>query len=210
MSALPDSAAPATAECWWLSPSERLQVQPELRALERWHPAPEHAIAARAGCTIGSHGPAPWRQSINAALTMARLRVCEPTDAEVVIFLGEQAPVGFEEEFTSRTHLPITASPTSASVGPIVMPGRTACLRCLALHQRDADPDGRRATDAAPDHASDPVLAMVAVTAAVAMLRQWIDAPETVMGRRIDFQIPDLRPREKQVHAHPGCGCLWR
>ncbi len=36
-------------------------------------------------------------------------------------------------------HLPIVFSASGAEVGPLVLPGRTACLSCLAAHERDRD-----------------------------------------------------------------------
>jgi hypothetical protein len=37
-------------------------------------------------------------------------------------------------------HLPIVFTGTGADVGPYVLPGRTACLACLAAERRDEDP----------------------------------------------------------------------
>lgn len=37
-------------------------------------------------------------------------------------------------------HLPIVFTAAGADVGPVVLPGRTACVSCLAAHERDLDP----------------------------------------------------------------------
>lgn len=37
-------------------------------------------------------------------------------------------------------HAPVVFEPDSVSVGPVVLPGTTACLQCLAEEQRSADP----------------------------------------------------------------------
>lgn len=37
-------------------------------------------------------------------------------------------------------HLPIVYSDGGVTVGPLVSPGRTPCLRCIDLHRTDADP----------------------------------------------------------------------
>ncbi len=37
-------------------------------------------------------------------------------------------------------HIPVELSGDRVSVGPLVVPGRTACLSCLHAHRRDADP----------------------------------------------------------------------
>jgi hypothetical protein len=36
-------------------------------------------------------------------------------------------------------HLPVVAGDTSITVGPLVVPGASACLHCAFLHRRDAD-----------------------------------------------------------------------
>jgi hypothetical protein len=38
------------------------------------------------------------------------------------------------------THLPVELSGDRVSVGPLVVPGSTACLACVHAHRRDADP----------------------------------------------------------------------
>jgi len=37
-------------------------------------------------------------------------------------------------------HLPLVFTGAGAEIGPYVVPGRTACLACIAAHRRDADP----------------------------------------------------------------------
>ena len=38
------------------------------------------------------------------------------------------------------THMPLVLTGSVAEVGPVVVPGQTACLMCIAAHRRDADP----------------------------------------------------------------------
>ncbi len=37
-------------------------------------------------------------------------------------------------------HVPLVLTGSGAEVGPLVLPGRTPCLACLAAHRRDSDP----------------------------------------------------------------------
>lgn len=37
-------------------------------------------------------------------------------------------------------HLPLVFTGSGAEIGPVVLPGRTPCLACIAAHRRDADP----------------------------------------------------------------------
>lgn len=47
--------------------------------------------------------------------------------------------VGAALQREDAPHLPIVFSAAGADVGPLVLPGRTACLSCLAAHERDRD-----------------------------------------------------------------------
>jgi bacteriocin biosynthesis cyclodehydratase domain-containing protein len=99
-------------------------------------------------------------------------------------------------------------------VGPLVVPGRTSCLRCADLHRRDADPRwpllAAQLTGAepAPSGATTTCL-LTAATAAVQALA-WLDgagAPVT-LGATLELRPPDPVPRLRRWPAHPGCGCL--
>lgn len=203
-------SAKAAHECWWLSPTERALAEPEIEALRTWHESPEQAIAARSACTIGVLGVGPVRQALLSALATARLRVAEPTHSEVLLLADVHTGADLAEEIGDRPHLPVRIATGWAHVGPIVIPGRTPCLRCRALHERDA----RSSQWLAPEHLStmpaDPLVTMVAVTAAVAMLRQWIDSPGCPPALWWAFEVPSLLPRMHQAHPHPSCGCLWQ
>ncbi len=62
--------------------------------------------------------------------------------APVVILAHRVVPPGFAAALMAgdRPHLPIVLSPGAAEIGPLVTPGASACLACLAAARRDADP----------------------------------------------------------------------
>jgi len=108
-----------------------------------------------------------------------------------------------------RPHLAVVFGARSAEIGPVVHPGRTACLRCRDLHRRDADPAwaaiatqlvGRPAAAAA-----DPVLRAESLAVAVRALAVEGDAPGAATALRIEH---DGARREVAVAPHPECGCL--
>ena len=72
-------------------------------------------------------------------------------------------------------HLVATVRGATGVVGPLVVPGRTSCLRCADLHRRDADPRWPRlaaqltAAEPPPSGATVTCL-LTAVTAAVQVL----------------------------------------
>lgn len=66
-----------------------------------------------------------------------------PADAAPVVVVAHRVvPPGFAAALMAddRPHLPVVLSPGAADVGPLITPGRTACLSCRAAERRDADP----------------------------------------------------------------------
>jgi hypothetical protein len=110
-------------------------------------------------------------------------------------------------------HLVATVRGETGTVGPLVVPGVTSCLRCADLHRRDADPrwPGLAAqltrADPPPSGATLTCL-LTAVTAAVQVLA-YLDgtaAPITV-DATLELRPPDLAPRLRRWSAHPACEC---
>jgi hypothetical protein len=112
------------------------------------------------------------------------------------------------------THLVAAVRGETGVVGPLVVPGRTSCLRCADLHRRDADPRWPAlaaqltATDPPPSGATTTCL-LTALTAAVQVLA-YLDgagAPVT-LGAALELRPPDPAPRLRRWPPHPSCGCL--
>jgi hypothetical protein len=112
-------------------------------------------------------------------------------------------------------------------VGPLVVPGRTPCLRCLDLHRVDRDrgwplvsaqlaTPGRSLAGVAPVAACDVVLATaVAAYAAFAAL-DFVDAlgdalgdQPALSGASVELRPPTGWPRRRSWPLHPSCGCCW-
>ena len=108
-----------------------------------------------------------------------------------------------------------------ATVGPFVVPGRTACLRCVDAHHTDADPEwpllvrqyasassGDRA-DGVPEPV-DPALAVLAVAWAARDVTSYVDGdrPSTWSSTLVlDHGLTTLETRSWL--RHPECGCGW-
>jgi hypothetical protein len=110
-------------------------------------------------------------------------------------------------------HLVATVREHIGVVGPLVVPGRTGCLRCGDLHRRDADPRWPRL--AAQLTASEPPASgatvtclLTAVVAAVQVLA-FLDGAATpsAVDATLELAPPDLLPRLRRWPPHPGCGC---
>ena len=122
---------------------------------------------------------------------------------------------------TGTPYLVLRLTEGRAVVGPFVVPGRTACLRCIDAHHTDADPAWpllvrqyaaacrRDRADGAPEPL-DPLLARLAVAWAARDLTAYVDG-----GRPSTWSTTvtlDARPDRLETQAwlrHPGCGCSW-
>lgn len=111
-----------------------------------------------------------------------------------------------------QPHLFIRAGSGGVVVGPLVVPGQTACLRCTDVARRDADPAWPRLLPqlARARARVAPVLASwaggVATAQALAFLHGSV--PETY-GATIDLSASDYLTRRRSWAMHPGCGCGW-
>jgi hypothetical protein len=212
-------------ECWWLPPEERARVQPHLAALSEWHRDPQRAIASRTTWHIAIHGDGNVADALGHTVAESGLVCAESSPADLTIIAGAhgvdapEALLAPEESgdpsFVDHPHLPVSVYRGHASIGPLVVPGRTPCLQCLHLHRRDIDPDWPtlvrqwRAAQACTAVSADPLLARQAAITAVAMIRHWIDNDRSCAPHRIRWRLPDPVPRCEYVIAHPACGCRW-
>jgi hypothetical protein len=111
-----------------------------------------------------------------------------------------------------QPHLVLRPRAGGVVVGPLVLPGRTACLRCTDLARRDADaawptllPQLLRTRT--------PITAALAgwaggVAAAQALAFLQGSTPETC-GATLEISPADHVTRRRSWSMHPGCGCGW-
>jgi len=98
-------------------------------------------------------------------------------------------------------------------VGPLVVPGASACLHCLELTRSDLDPDWPAlATQlSAPAEAvGSGVLAVAVAAQAAAQVLAVVDgwpAPAALDGT-LELRPPDWRWRRRSWQPHPDCGCV--
>ena len=113
-------------------------------------------------------------------------------------------------------HLAVSTSEAIGVVGPLVLPGRSACLRCLDLTRAERDPAwplilAQLAGRAAPDPAAcAAVLAAMAAAQATAQALAFIDrgpAAVAVICGTLELVRPDWQWRRRTWPPHPRCGC---
>jgi hypothetical protein len=117
-----------------------------------------------------------------------------------------------------RPHLLVTLVDGVVRVGPFVVPGRTACLRCVDAHHTEADPrrplvlqqyaEAARPRVGFPDPVPHDLLEL-ALAWAVRDLVNWIDGRRPRSWSATVHVDPALELPVTPWPAHPGCGCSW-
>jgi bacteriocin biosynthesis cyclodehydratase domain-containing protein len=110
-------------------------------------------------------------------------------------------------------HLRVQVHTTVGIVGPLVLPGRTSCLRCADLHRLDRDPLWNalavQLTIPRPrGPACETALAsLVAALAAQQTLAYLDGAAPAVINGTLEQHLPDWRIRRRSWLPHPKCDC---
>ena len=199
------------------------------------------ADCAPGGLALADAG-ASKAQAAHAAAHRASTSVCTSALPEHSRFdLTVLAPPGalnpsLAEELVRAgvPHLLATVRETTGIVGPMVVPGVSACLRCLDLHRADRDPSwpllaAQLATESRRPavQACDVALATLVASVAVLQVLTAIDSGDTTTNRRtelgkpsrptklpthdgtLEVTLPDWRIRRRGWSPHPACGCQW-
>lgn len=114
-------------------------------------------------------------------------------------------------------HLRVVVREATAVVGPFVLPGSTACLRCIELHRSDRDAAwpliAAQLAAGSPGtsiEACDVVLATLAASVAALQVLAFVDGGElATRNGTLEIALPDWRVRRRSWRAHPSCGCSW-
>ena len=152
------------------------------------------------------------------------MTTCAPgeADAVVAVGLGELPRERLDPLLRSNTsHVVARLVDGGAVIGPFVVPGMTACLRCIDAHQSVLDPDhvavttryveatARPRPDGLPDLV-DPALAAVALAWAVRDVVVHLDGGQPSTWSRTLLLRPDpTQRREDTWLRHPMCACSW-
>lgn len=188
--------------------------------------APAAALAQRvrdlldaAGCTLeaagGTGGP------VGVAAPERGATPPEPGFG-VLVALGEPRRERVDRWMREQTpHVVLRLTEGDALLGPLVVPGATACLRCVDAHLTDVDPVwpllvvqhadacATPRDDAVPEPC-DPVLATLAAAwTARDVLTHLEGGDPSTLSTTVRLG-PVLRSLETQTWSrHPGCGCTW-
>ncbi|MFT3900715.1 MAG: hypothetical protein QM728_10820 [Gordonia sp. (in: high G+C Gram-positive bacteria)] len=184
------------------------------------------------------HGRGPVRDGLSAALSDAgyplarssvrharpwRSGATRPTLVVLTDFTHHDPLVVTDLMRAGVPHLPVRLRDGVAVVGPLVLPGRSSCLRCADHHRATLDPGWPQVCAQLvnrPGYASDAVVRL-AVGAAVEQIEQisagldGLDgdrARPDLVERTLEIHARPLRLRHKDWPAHPHCFCgaRWR
>lgn len=114
-------------------------------------------------------------------------------------------------------HLVASVAETAGTVGPLVVPGRTSCLRCHDLIRTDRDPDwpalaAQLARPGAPGTraACDVVLATAVASHAALQVLAFLDTGcAQTLDATLHLRLPEGTVRRRSWQVHPACGCTW-
>lgn len=208
----------------WVAADVRDEARARLSAVMCTYrdPSLSHAIVDRRGAArLAVVGDGLLADSIGDSLRAAGLAVDGAGTTLTVLAnaLHPDVPAHFDNPAQDRPHLHVGVFGARAVVGPLVVPGRTGCLRCAHLHRRDADPAWPlvavqwsqcvRALMPAP---ADPLLIRIAASSAALLARLMIDHPEDPgcwSGYAIEHTLPLADPVRVGRPPHPLCGCGW-
>lgn len=113
-------------------------------------------------------------------------------------------------------HLVVAVREGTVVIGPLVLPGRTSCLRCAERHRTDRDlrwPAVARQLLAAPRraiHEPTSVVACLAAALAAGQVLQHFDGPQVadVIDATLELRPPDWQIHRRRWAPHDECGCL--
>lgn len=186
---------------------------------------------APAGAQVADLG-SRRQDAVRAAITRAAGEAREnpqhrPPELVVLIEPDAADAIGAQHLLADDVpHLSIVIREGSLIVGPLVIPGESACLRCLDLHRADRDPAwprvlaqllGGRAGDAsgavvAEETASAQLAASVAALQVLALL-DGDPAPgggtrrPASVSATLEIDLPEGLVSRREWSPHPACGC---
>jgi hypothetical protein len=174
---------------------------------------------------------APRQDGAARAISRAAPEVSTRDDdavPDLVILTELTLPDLIEQLMRDRVpHLALRAAEAIGVVGPLVQPGRTACLRCVDLRKADGDPQWPKVLAQATftrvqPQACDTVLAAMTAAVTAAQALAFIDRPESpgslgspgspgsrpaTANGTLEVVLPDWQWRRRTWAPHPGCDC---
>ena len=174
-------------------------------------------LAARAGAGSRSIAPEPWLATAVADWSRRVARWPPPSPAHRRArarrcWSARASPHGrgrIALVRADRTHLLVALLPDRALLGPFVVPGATACLRCVDAHLGEHDPRRALVLEQVEEAADpcEPGLAHAALALAVRELTSYAEGDRPPPGRPRSRSVPTCPCRARGYRRHLHCGC---
>lgn len=168
-----------------------------------------HTVASHAG-PADPRPPAVLQQHLPPALRHRYPPSHTPPDL-VVLAGARTADQGRAAELVAAMvpHLAVRSGIPRGIVGPLVLPGRSACLNCLDRHRADRDPDWRAVAATAPHLPPTPLMTQSVAGLAARQVLDWIDGMHrpASMDATLECDAGRLGPARRSWPPHPDCGC---
>jgi bacteriocin biosynthesis cyclodehydratase domain-containing protein len=142
-----------------------------------------------------------------------------PDRATVVVLATDQEPSRAAADDALRRGVPflcVGLRELVGLVGPFVVPGRTACLRCVDLGRAERDPSWRILVESLQRAAASEPSATASLVATVAgyaaqEIALWASGAQPVSCDHV-VEIPHGLGEVQTVgyQPHPQCGCSWQ
>jgi hypothetical protein len=162
---------------------------------------------------IGIPRGAAAARAIRRAAPEARLAADTTRQPDLAVLAGPADPEEVTALLRARVpHLAVHADEAIGVVGPLVIPGCSACLRCadLARAERDSAWPLILAQATNPQRACDTVLATSTAALAAHQVLAFLDqagtAPATINGT-LELVLPDWQWHRRTWPPHPACTC---
>ncbi|MET0740110.1 MAG: ThiF family adenylyltransferase [Candidatus Nanopelagicales bacterium] len=112
-----------------------------------------------------------------------------------------------------QTHVTVRVQETVGEVGPLVVPGSSACAGCVELHRVDRDRGWSAVARCRAEHEEIGETLLVTMTAALAAAAVTAhldgrgDSP--VVDGTVEVSLPFGLTTLRRWRPHPACGCRW-
>jgi hypothetical protein len=177
----------------------------------------DHILRLRRRCRVHVDGAGPIADSIRALLPVAGPTITnDPSRATLLVMTDTAEPSRERADQAMRTGLPhlwAYARELSGVVGPFVVPGRSACLRCTDHARAEVESSWPTLLQAASRHTNggcDRVLAELVgawTTLEVVMWASGFRPSSWDAVVEIPYDVGAIHRRDTPVH--PQCGCGW-
>lgn len=114
---------------------------------------------------------------------------------------------------SDKPHIVVASGTDKVHFSSVIVPGKTACMRCHDAHLVDHDPSwalissqliGRPSIDVTPSN-----LILFAAHTITQLIQEWTNDQHKDINRLWEISFPELSKTWIATTQHPACGCGW-